>query len=208
MWNVLRVPLFALCLPSNLDVAIQGFKYIGNTALDLTTRGFEVRMSTDIRQPHAPTNHPLRSLLAMKKPLGSCSGRKLETKMALQQQLANRVTMSLPTLLHRSQLVFAEMVASLHQSGQTVRGFLSELYQTYGYFQVNPIVATAASNPECFSDEQWLLRLLRPSGCAANFFPATRLQRNSKLIYFVFCGRCTDVIGARRPRGTQATLLI
>jgi len=34
-------------------------------------------------------------------------------------------------------LVFAEMVASLQQSGKTVRGFLEELYKTYGYFQTS-----------------------------------------------------------------------
>lgn len=34
-------------------------------------------------------------------------------------------------------LVFAEMVASLQQSGQTVQGFLDKLYQKYGYFQTS-----------------------------------------------------------------------
>lgn len=34
-------------------------------------------------------------------------------------------------------LVFAELVASLQRSGQTVRGFLDELYQAYGYFQTS-----------------------------------------------------------------------
>lgn len=32
-------------------------------------------------------------------------------------------------------LVFAEIVASLRQTGRTVREFLDELYRTYGYFQ-------------------------------------------------------------------------
>jgi len=34
-------------------------------------------------------------------------------------------------------LVFAEVATSLYRSGQTVRGFLDELYQTYGYFQTS-----------------------------------------------------------------------
>jgi len=80
--------------------------------------------------------------------------------MALQQLSGNRMTTYLPVLLHCSQLVFAEMVASLYRSGQTVRGFLDELYQTYGCFQVNHAAAKVVLRPENSSDEQWLFRLL------------------------------------------------
>lgn len=45
-----------------------------------------------------------------------------------------------------SQLVFAEMVALLQQSGQTVREFLEGLYKTYGYFQVKDIAVTLPPN--------------------------------------------------------------
>ena len=44
--------------------------------------------------------------------------------------------------------MFAEIANSLHQSGQTVQGFLGELYRTYGYFQVKHIVPTTSLNPE------------------------------------------------------------
>lgn len=59
--------------------------------------------------------------------------------MVLQRPLAFPVIIRGTTSLrisHRSQLVFAEMAVSLQRSGKTVRGFLNELYQTYGYFQV------------------------------------------------------------------------
>lgn len=63
-------------------------------------------------------------------------------------------------ILRCFQLIFAEMVASLQRSGQTVRGFLDELYQKYGYFQVKDIFATFTLDPEHLQDEQWLSRLL------------------------------------------------
>lgn len=74
------------------------------------------------------------------------------------------------------------MVASLHRSGQTVRGFLDELYQRYGYFQVKYILEMAGLDSEHLLDEQWLFRLLRPTGRAADFFATTQLRRNGELV--------------------------
>ena len=67
------------------------------------------------------------------------------------------------------------MVASLQQSGQTARGFLDELYQTYGYFQVKETIITPLTNRENVIDEQWLSCLSRPDGRGANFFAAAQL---------------------------------
>ncbi|KAF9646856.1 hypothetical protein BDM02DRAFT_3188473 [Thelephora ganbajun] len=90
---------------------LTGFKYIGNTALDLVAQGFEVPFGYE-------------------EAIGFMFGSQIRDKDGV-----------------AATLVFAEMVASLHRSGQTVRGFLGELYQTYGYFQVKYLVAAFPLNP-------------------------------------------------------------
>jgi len=80
---------------------LTGFKYIGNTALDLVERGLEVPFGYE-------------------EAIGFMFGSQVRDKDGV-----------------AATLVFAEMVASLHRSGQTVRGFLDELYQTYGHFQTS-----------------------------------------------------------------------
>ena len=69
---------------------MQGFKYIGNTALGLVAQGFEVgyrllscgRVNFETLIGGLNCN---RFLLVTRKPLDSCSGRRSEIKMALQQ---------------------------------------------------------------------------------------------------------------------------
>lgn len=82
------MPFFVFDLRPNLDTPAQGFKYIGNSALDLVTRGLEVRNSL-MFQPHASAvQFSIRSRSATRKPSVSCSGRKLEIKMVLQRRSA------------------------------------------------------------------------------------------------------------------------
>jgi len=80
---------------------LTGFKYIGNTALDLVAQGFEVPFGYE-------------------EAIGFMFGSQIRDKDGV-----------------AATLVFAEMVATLQRSGQTVRGLLDELYQTYGYFQTS-----------------------------------------------------------------------
>ena len=143
---------------SNPDITAQGFKYIGNTALDLVAQGLEVRMSP----LHFNLIFGLISLIKFHKvpfgyeeAIGFMFGSKIRDKdgvVATVRPPSNRAVTP-RSYLYRSQLVFAEIVASLHRSGQTVRGFLDELYQIYGYFQVNHVDTTASQNPEHLSDE-------------------------------------------------------
>ena len=96
MWNVLRVPFFVFDLRPNIDTPTQGFKYIGSSALDLVARGLEVRNPLAV-QPHIQADQfPIRSLSATKKPLVSCSGRKLGIKTVLQRRSAIPVVKQLP----------------------------------------------------------------------------------------------------------------
>lgn len=64
-----------------------------------------------------------------RKPLASCLAHKSEIKMELQQLFAIPVLQQVTNGSVRFQVAFAELVASLHAQGKTVKGHLQELYE-------------------------------------------------------------------------------
>ncbi|KAL4065441.1 hypothetical protein J3A83DRAFT_4135095 [Scleroderma citrinum] len=78
---------------------LTGFKFIGNTALDLAKEGYEV-------------------LFGYEEAIGFMFGSEIRDKDGV-----------------AATLIFAGLVTKLRQRGLTVKGYLEELYQRYGYFE-------------------------------------------------------------------------
>lgn len=122
--------------------------------------------------------------------------------------VASRGSTGLSTL-YCSQVVFAEMVASLQQSGQTARGFLEGLYKTYGYFQVRDIAVTLPLNlvsesraPPRRATVTSFVTTLRLCG---EFFRGCAIMTERYGLLWVL----VDVVGmicTRRPKGIKITL--
>ncbi|KAI6167200.1 hypothetical protein EDD17DRAFT_1543402 [Pisolithus thermaeus] len=78
---------------------LTGFKFIGNTALDLVGAGYEVPFGYE-------------------EAIGFMFGSEIRDKDGV-----------------AATVMFAELVAEVQRRGLTVRGYLDELYQRYGYFE-------------------------------------------------------------------------
>ena len=153
------MPFFVFDLRQNIDTPAQGFKYIGNSALDLVTRGLEVRNPL-MFQLHAPADQfTIRSLSATRKPSVSCSGRKLEIKMVLQRRSATPVVEPLSQDL----IVFQARVRGNGHFATSTRADGTRVFgRALSDIRVLPGKAHYRNNwsePKRLQDEQWLSRL-------------------------------------------------
>ncbi|KAJ3983645.1 hypothetical protein F5890DRAFT_161595 [Lentinula detonsa] len=80
---------------------LTGFKYIGNTALDLVQKGYEVPFGYE-------------------EAIGYMFGSEIRDKDGV-----------------AASVVFAQLAAILHGQGKTIRSYLDDLYQRYGYFKTS-----------------------------------------------------------------------
>ncbi|KAF5386592.1 hypothetical protein D9615_001724 [Tricholomella constricta] len=80
---------------------LTGFKFIGNTALDLVKQGYEVPFGYE-------------------EAIGFMFGSEIRDKDGV-----------------AATVFFAEIVTALHNQGKTVKSYLQELYDRYGYFQTS-----------------------------------------------------------------------
>ncbi|KAJ3795961.1 hypothetical protein GGU11DRAFT_817363 [Lentinula aff. detonsa] len=80
---------------------LTGFKYIGNTALDLVQKGYEVPFGYE-------------------EAIGYMFGSEIRDKDGV-----------------AASVVFAQLAEILHGQGKTIRSYLEDLYQRYGYFKTS-----------------------------------------------------------------------
>ncbi|KIK63778.1 hypothetical protein GYMLUDRAFT_259462 [Collybiopsis luxurians FD-317 M1] len=78
---------------------LTGFKYIGNTALDLVSKGYEVPFGYE-------------------EAIGFMFGSEIRDKDGV-----------------ASSVMFAQLAENLHHQGKTVKSYLEDLYERYGYFK-------------------------------------------------------------------------